>query len=35
VVIPFSDIASFSEDNLSAYLSLAEDTIVKEHQTLS
>jgi hypothetical protein len=35
VVIPFSDIASFSEDNLSVYLSLAEDTIIKEHQTLS
>jgi hypothetical protein len=35
VVIPFSDIASFSEDGLSVYLSLAEDTIMKEHQTLS
>ena len=35
VVIPFSDIASFAEDNLSVYLSLAKDTIVKEHQTLS
>ncbi len=35
VVIPFSDIASFSEDNLSVYLSLAKDTILKEHQMLS
>jgi hypothetical protein len=35
VVIPFSDIASFSEDNLSVYLSLHEDTIMKEHRMLS
>ncbi len=35
VIIPFSDVASFSEDNLSVYLSLARDTIMKEHQMLS
>ncbi len=34
ILIPFSDIASFSQDNLSVYLSLAKDTIVKEHGML-
>ncbi len=32
LLIPFSDIASFSQDNLSVSLSLAKDTVVKEQE---
>lgn len=35
ILIPFSDIASFSQDNLSVYLSLAKDTILKEQGMMS
>jgi hypothetical protein len=31
VVVPFSDIDSFSLDNLSVYLALPKDTVVKQH----
>jgi hypothetical protein len=32
LLIPFSDIQSISLDNLSVYLSLPKDAVIKEHQ---
>jgi hypothetical protein len=35
VVVPLSDIASFTEDNLAVYLKLTKETVVKESTSLS